>query len=65
VRPWVSLGGQLIWTAVYLVGGGIALAEGDRRTALIGLVAGGVFLVLGLVAALRRRWLRRRCWRAS
>ncbi len=65
LRPWVRRGGQLIWTATCLLGGGIALAEGDHRTAIIGFAAAGVFLALTLLGTLRRRRLRRRSWRAS
>jgi hypothetical protein len=64
IRSRARLTVQLIWTVVYLTGGAIALAEGDHGAALIGLVGGATFALLGLVAALRRRRLRRRSWRA-
>jgi hypothetical protein len=63
IRSRARLAVQLIWTVAYLAGGAIALAEGDRGAALIGLVGGTIFALLGLVAALRRRRLRRRSWR--
>ena len=64
IRSRTRLTVQLIWTLAYLTGGAIALAEGDHGAALIGLVGGAIFTLLGLAAALRRRRLRRRSWRA-
>jgi hypothetical protein len=43
------------WIAAWLLGGGIALAMGHRDGGLFGLIGGGFFAALSLVAWLRHR----------